>query len=201
VSWDKGLSWLDGLLLLALLVCSILVMLRWSHNDKEARASVEAKLAEVAEGDDEATVRPAVEVLFGLLALASVLGGAELLVSGAQDVARMLGFSEAFIGLTLVALGTSLPELATAIAAAARRENELLIGNLVGSNLFNSLAVLGAAAIVGNSTFTSDFRIVVVGMILVCALSGLFIWTGNRLVRSEGIALLVFYAAFIYVSS
>lgn len=200
LSWDGGLSWIDGMVLLATLVAAIVAMLHWSRNDKEARASVEAKLAEVAEDDDTA-VRPLVEILLGLLAVASVLGGAELLVRGAQDVARMLGFSEAFIGLTLVALGTSLPELATAIAAALRKENDLLIGNLVGSNLFNSLAVLGAAAMVGNDAFHSEFRPVMVGMVVVCALAGLFIWTGNRLVRAEGVVLLALYAAFLYLST
>ncbi len=197
--WNGFLSWLEGIGLVVGMVVAVAIMIQWARQDRAARCAAEAKVAEVKEGTGK--VRPLIDILTGFLALTAILVGAELLVRGAQTVARGLGFSEAFIGLTLVALGTSLPELATAIAAAMRRENDLLIGNLLGSNLFNSLAVLGAAALAGNGALVADFRVVSLGMVLVCTLAGLFIWTGDRLVRAEGAILIVAYAAFIYLST
>ena len=81
-----------------------------------------------------------------------MVAGAQLTVMGATEVADRLGLAEGFVGLTLVALGTSLPELVTAIAAARKGEDELIVGNLLGSNLFNSLAVGATAGLLGPGT-------------------------------------------------
>ncbi|KAA5607666.1 calcium/sodium antiporter [Roseospira marina] len=83
-----------------------------------------------------------------LLGLVGVIAGANLLVTGAVDIARSLGVSEEVIGLTMVALGTSLPELAVAVAAAMKGQSDMALGNVVGSNIFNILAILGATAVV-----------------------------------------------------
>ena len=127
------------------------------------------------------------------LSLALTLIGARLLVSGAEEIALELGISEAVIGLTLVAIGTSLPELATALAAARRKENDIVLGNVLGSNLFNALGVGGVAGMVGNSSFTADFRGPLVAMLGVSLLAGLLALAGNRLDRWKGAVLLVTY--------
>ncbi len=130
------------------------------------------------------------------LGLVATLGAAQLLVVSATEVARGLGLSEAFIGLTVVAVGTSLPELATAVQASRRRQNDLLVGNLLGSNLFNSGAVGAAAAFAGagqplGRTITSMGAII---MVAVVTLATVAMVTGRRVRRREGVLLLVLYA-------
>lgn len=130
-----------------------------------------------------------------LLGLLGTLGAAQLLVVSASSAARELGLSEAFIGLTVVAIGTSLPELATAVQAARRQETDLLIGNLLGSNLFNSGAVAAAAAFSGagqplGASITGVGTLLMVG---VATLATLFMITGRRVHRFEGFVLLTLY--------
>ncbi|MGB5870194.1 MAG: calcium/sodium antiporter [Albidovulum sp.] len=105
---------------------------------------------EMATDDDSpVAVTPVwISVLWVAAGLAAVMFGAQFLVDGATSVARILGVSEAFIGLTIVAVGTSLPELATSLVAAFRRQSEIAIGNILGSNVFNVLGVLGVTAFI-----------------------------------------------------
>jgi len=95
--------------------------------------------------------------LYVLLGFAALPLGAELLVEGAEDIAIDFGMSEAAIGLTLVAVGTSLPELATTVMAAYRRQADVAIGNVIGSNMFNLLAIIGIASLVGPIPVARDF--------------------------------------------
>ncbi|MFW5834461.1 MAG: calcium/sodium antiporter, partial [Pseudomonadota bacterium] len=110
--------------------------------------------AYLAPGEEEATggAEPSMHIGRALVwvagGLAALMVGADLLVEGAVGIARSLGISEAFIGLTVVAVGTSLPELATSLIAAFRRHSEIAIGNVVGSNIFNVLGILGATALI-----------------------------------------------------
>lgn len=87
-------------------------------------------------------------VVYTIIGLVGVAFGAKLLVDGAVDVARLLGVSETVIGITMVALGTSMPELATTVVAAVRRHNDVALGNIIGSNIFNTLGILGVVSIV-----------------------------------------------------
>jgi len=138
---DGRVGRLEGALLLAGFVAWLGWTLRVAARERSAPAA-----EEFDHGVPQATrswVRDAALVLAGLALLA---GGAEALVRGATAVARAAGVSEAIIGLTLVAIGTSLPELATSVAAARRGQSDLALGNVVGSNLFNLLFILGAAA-------------------------------------------------------
>jgi cation:H+ antiporter len=102
---------------------------------------------------DMSTSRALLLTLFGLLVL---IGSSKLLVWGAVNIATMLGISELIIGLTIVALGTSLPELAAAIAGARKGEPDLVMGNVIGSNLFNSLAVIGLPALMIDFSISPD---------------------------------------------
>lgn len=143
-----GLSRWEGAVLAVLLVLALarIVVAGRLRGDEELIEEVEELVAEEAA---EAGPRLGVEVLRTVLGLAVTVLGAQLLVWGARVLAEELGLAEGFIGLTLVAVGTSLPELAAAVTAARRGEDELVVGNLLGSNIFNSLAVGGLVALLG----------------------------------------------------
>ena len=137
-------------------------------------------------------------LLFILLGLGALIGGGQLFVNGASGIARSLGVSESVIGLTLVAGGTSLPELATSVSAALKKNPGIAIGNVIGSNLFNAFAVLGASATINDLPLGGitnfDFMTLVVASLLLWVV-GFFM--GRRIVtRPEGIFLVACYVAY-----
>jgi len=179
-----------GLVLAALLILFNVLSVRWGR-DTEAGTS-----AGSGAGEDEPSLgRNLTTTGVGLVAL---LIGAELLVRGASDIARTLGASETVIGLTLVAIGTSLPELATSVAAGRRGQIQIVAGNVIGSNLFNVLGALGiSAAVVPVAMEPSLATAEVPGVVLLTLLAGVFMLTGRRVARAEGIVLLAGYAAYL----
>ncbi len=135
--------------------------------------------------------------LYIVLGIAGLIGGGELFVDGACGIARSLGVSEAVIGLTLVAGGTSLPELATSVVAARKGKSDIAIGNVVGSNLFNIFWILGMCAMVSplavQGIRPADFAVLVGSMVLFW----LFARTKHRVARWEGTVLVACYAAYL----
>ena len=131
------------------------------------------------------------------LGIAGLIGGGELFVDGACGIARSLGVSEAVIGLTLVAGGTSLPELATSVVAARKGKSDIAIGNVVGSNLFNIFWILGVCATVSplavQGIRPADFAVLVGSMVLFW----LFARTKHRVERWEGAVLVACYVAYL----
>jgi cation:H+ antiporter len=129
--------------------------------------------------------------------LSLTTGAAFLFVEGATRFASEIGVSEGFVGLTLAALGTSAPELVTAIAAARRRQTELLVGNLLGSNIFNSFGVGGLVALISPTTLDDSALVGVPVYIMVGAAVGVFVLmaSSGRLRRWEGIAIVAAYVA------
>ena len=134
-------------------------------------------------------------LFIGLIALAF---GSNFLVTGAVDLARILGLSEALIGLTIVSIGTGTPEMATALMAAYRKRSDLAIGNAVGSNLFNIMFVLGIAALVapldGKGISSIDLYVMLGVTILLLPT----VWTGRILDRKEGFLFLAIYVGYLY---
>ena len=134
-------------------------------------------------------------LFIGLIALAF---GSNFLVTGAVDLARIWGLSEALIGLTIVSIGTGTPEMATALMAAYRKRADLAIGNAVGSNLFNIMFVLGIAALVapldGNGISSVDLYVMLGVTILLLPT----VWTGRILDRKEGFLFLAIYVGYLY---
>ncbi len=135
--------------------------------------------------------------LYIVLGIAGLIGGGELFVDGACGIARSLGVSEAVIGLTLVAGGTSLPELATSVVAARKGKSDIAIGNVVGSNLFNIFWILGVCAMVSPLAVQGirpvDFAVLVGSMVLFW----LFARTKHRVERWEGAVLVACYVAYL----
>lgn len=127
-----------------------------------------------------------------LVGLIGTVAGAQLLVWGATTFADKAGLSGGFVGFTLVAIGTSLPELVTAVAAARKGETQLILGNLLGSNIFNSLAVGSAIALLGPGEITDDAlrTIGVIVMIAVATIAFIFMLTRKRIHKLEAVLLL-----------
>ena len=141
-------------------------------------------------------------VLIVGLGLVGLVVGARLLVDGAVGLARAAGLSEAFIGLSIVAVGTSLPELATSVVAALRRQSGLAIGNVVGSNIFNVLGILGVTALVAPVPVEPRFlSLDLPVMLAVSAAAAGLLWRGGRIGRGAGIALVSAYAVYLWLAS
>ncbi len=138
----------------------------------------------------------------GLLALAGLgllVIGSRLLVDSSVEIARVFGLSEAVIGLTIVSAGTSMPELATSLVAAIRRQPDIAIGNVIGSNIFNSLGILGGASLAGPLTAPGILPLDVWTMVIlsVCLLP--LMWSARSIQRWEGTLLLAGYATYLWL--
>jgi cation:H+ antiporter len=197
--WDLQIGRLEAAGLVVGMGVSVVLLTRWAGLD--AAAGIEPVRGEDTLDDREISVSR--EAAIGFLALVLTLIGAELLVRGATRLSEELGISTAFVGLVIVSVGTSLPELATALAAARRGETDLVLGNVVGSNLFNTFAVLGVAGLAGPGEVVGEFHGAMTYMIVVAGLAGVFILTGRRLVlvRWEGTLLLAMFLGFVGLSA
>lgn len=187
--------WLGAALLIGLVVYLIVTAL----DDRRHRAKKDEDRHAKADGGPFA-----VALNLGLIAcgLGAVLLGADLLVSGAIELAGRLGVSDAVMGLTVVAIGTSLPELATAVIASLKREGGLAFGNVVGSNIFNTLGIFGVTALAQPIDVPGDvagFDIWV--MLAATALLLIFAITNWRISRPEGAVLLIGYIVYIGLHS
>jgi cation:H+ antiporter len=197
VAVRDGLTRPWGLVLLVLLGVSLGLLVRWALADRAEAGNGSRALREEVTGVIETgeTRRMAVVVGQALGGLVGTMVGAQVLVWGAVGVAREASLPEGFIGATIVAIGTSLPELVTAAQAARRGESDLIIGNLLGSNLFNALAVGGLIAVVGGGAAVGGGLrgVGVFVMLAVSALALLFMGRDFKVVRWEAAALLVVY--------
>lgn len=188
VLWGGRVDRLEGVVLLVLLASFLWIITRTGSG-----------LVEEAEAVTGPAWAPAWLGLAGTaLGIALLWVGARALVGGAIAIATNLGVPERVIGLTLVALGTSLPELASSMVAALRKETDIILGNIVGSNVFNLLAVLGATATARPITF--DGRAATPDILAMAAFSLALLplmWRGERLGRVAGALLLAGYLAYV----
>lgn len=138
-------------------------------------------------------------ILFILLGLAGLIGGGRLLVNGAVSIAESLGISERIIGLTIVSIGTSLPELATSIIAARKKNADMAIGNVVGSNLFNTFLILGTSATITPLQVPTGSMTDLITNIIAAVLLFVFIFTGKgrKISRWEGGIFVVLYIVYL----
>ena len=185
----------DGLILLVVLIVYVAFTFRTVDEDMP-------QLEERADGDSEEEEDAARGLLLNLgLVAAGAVGlalGGQAIVNGASYLASVLGASDELIGLTVVAVGTSLPELVTAVVAAARQQADIAVGNIVGSNIFNLTAVLGVSALVSElpvdtSILTRQLPAVLVISLLAWPITA----SASRVRRSEGVLLLVAYIGFM----
>ena len=135
-------------------------------------------------------------IIAGVVGLAIIILGSNLTVNGATYIAKTVGISDRIIGLTIVAFGTSLPELVTSVMAAKKGKNDIAIGNVVGSNIFNILFVAGTSALICNIDFSASFIIDSAVAIASAILLFLCCLKGKRLTRIGGIIMLLCYAGY-----
>jgi cation:H+ antiporter len=187
LAFNNTLSRAEGSILAVGLVGALALIVHWSRTGAVADLDIEEDVHDTGE------ISTGREAFLATVSLSLTLLGADLLVRGARAVAETAGISDAVISLTLVAIGTSLPELATAVAAARRNENDLVLGNVLGSNIFNALGVGGVAGIVGNASTAASFQRPLIVMLAVTVLTGVLALTTKALGRREGALLLITY--------
>ena len=180
---DMEISRVEGILLLCGIITYIVILVRSALKNR-------------TRGEDVKTMSPLKSVLCIVGGLAAVAIGGDLVVDNAVLIAKAIGMSETFIGLTIIAMGTSLPELVTSIVAAKKGDSGLALGNVIGSNIFNILFILGMASaltpINASPTLLVDVGIIAVSTLVVYV----FGKTGNKTTRWEGAACLAMYAAY-----
>ncbi len=184
---DGTISLIEGIILWVVFIIYLLYLLNMAKNNPE-----EDNIKEISIGK---------ALLFTIIGLLFIILGSNYAVDGATGLARILGLSERFIGLTIVALGTSLPELFTSVSAAKKGNADIAIGNIVGSNLFNILFVIGTSSLIIPVPFASGFFI----DIMVSLGAGILLWLccfkKYELNKTHGIIMLIAYALyFIYLS-
>ena len=174
-----------GFILLVLFVIFVLTQIKGAMKARNAY-----------DGEDYETMPPLKSALLIIGGLAGIIWGGDLVVNSATDIAQQFGLSETFIGLTIVAMGTSLPELVTSMVAARKGENDLALGNVVGSNIFNILLILGASAAI--SPISMDvYAIYDMGILIVISiLCFLCAKSREELSKKEGIMFLLVYLVY-----
>ena len=198
--WDGSVARWNGILLLAVFAAAMAYSIR--RELKKAKLEKSESLSGNADSAEPKKVSLGKSVFWLVLGLVLLVVSSRALVWGAVEIARTLGVSDLLIGLTIVAIGTSLPELASSIAAARKGENDIALGNIIGSNLFNTLAVVGLAAIVSPMD-AIEKAVTYRDMPLMIALTVALIVLGfrrkgdGRLNRIAGAILLAIYAGYL----
>lgn len=191
---SKGyLNWIDGVILWVFMIIYLLYLVRMTKNG----TSQQEDTPQAKEGDTLFYMILSIIVGLGLVVL-----GSDLAVDAASKIAAIFGMSDRLIGLTIVALGTSLPELVTSVTAATKGKADIAIGNIVGSNIFNILFVLGTSSLIIPLTYSSSFTVDSIVAIFAAVLLLLCVLRKQKLTRPGGIIMLVCYAAyFVYLLS
>ncbi|WP_297827727.1 calcium/sodium antiporter [uncultured Methanobrevibacter sp.] len=185
IGWD--ISSIEGIILLIIMVAYIIYLIYTTRKSGNANEVEKPKYSLPK------------SIIFILIGLIGIILGGDLVVDSASAIAIALGMSETLVGLTIVAIGTSLPELVTSLTALKKGENELIIGNVIGSNIFNILFVLGASSAISAIPLDSSMLIDVIFMVLVTTICFIFGKTQDKFDKKEGailVALFVIYMIF-----
>ncbi len=201
----KQLYWVDGIIMWLMFIIFFVYLIMLSRKGKNGMLEPEGESEDKQhDGGKPEKKGVAIAKMLGKLAvgIALVILGSQAVVNGAKTIASGFGMSESLIGLTIVAFGTSLPELVTSLSAAKKGEADLAIGNIVGSNIFNILFVLGTSALISPIVFDVNWitgfmidnimAIIAAAVLFLC----IFLTKDKKLRRSGGIAMLIMYAGY-----
>ena len=179
---DHIVSRLDGLILWALMICYLLYLRRMVKSGEETLEEIPGEGVEM----------PVWKMLLMIVAGgACIVIGSDLAVDSASELARIFGMSERLIGLTIVAFGTSLPELVTSVTAAIKGKADIAVGNIVGSNIFNILFVIGTSSLITPIVYAESFFVDSIVCIAVAILLWLCVFRNKKLSRMGGAILLI----------
>ncbi|QDE29782.1 calcium/sodium antiporter [Shewanella polaris] len=181
---DGDVSFIDGAILFSLLIGYLVFSYISSKNNPE-EVDIDTK-----------PQNPLLSITLIAVGITMLVGGGILFVNGAVDLAKQFGISEVIIGLTIVAIGTSMPELVTSVMAALKGQSDIAIGNVVGSNIFNVLGILGATALIHPVSAEGFNEIDFIAMIIFAIMVLPFAWSGFRIGRREGAVLLAGYLGY-----
>lgn len=173
----------EGILLIGLLIGFLFYIIKPVLNNKE-ESKEESKLSFKT-------------ILLGILGVVGIILGGDMVVDSASNIAKMFGMSQNLIGLTVVALGTSLPEFVTSVIAGIKGENEIAIGNIIGSNIFNILMILGISSIISPIVISFISVIDIMFMIAIGILLYVFVVKSKTLKRYQGIVFVFLYIGYI----
>ena len=195
------LGHIDGIIFLVLFVGYLLWMIQ---SAKKARAAVLSDPAQSGQIEQTEFVEENIAILPTWKSLVFIIGGmiaikfgGDFVVNGASSIASSMGLSQTLIGLTIVAMGTSLPELVTSLVAAKKGEVDMALGNVIGSGIFNILFVLGIATAISPISFLMENVIDIILLIIMSVIVLAFAWTRQQINRKEGILMLLMYAAYM----
>lgn len=202
------LGHIDGIILIIIFAGYLLWMIQSARNARNqtfadedsdtagSRTSLSAE--EIEQVASNINLLPAWKcIIFILGGMIAIKYGGDFVVNGASAIASSLGLSQTLIGLTIIAMGTSLPELVTSIVAAKKDEVDMAVGNVIGSNIFNILLVLGVAAAISPLGFIMENMIDIAFLILISVITLVFAWTSKEINRKEGIIMLLLYAVYM----
>lgn len=196
LSFNFNLSRLDGVVFLVLFVLFLINMIKSNISSKDIESS-SGETAIAIEATDTKTIHMPKTLLLCLIGIVGIVFGGDLVVDSATNIATSFGMSANLVGLTIVAMGTSLPELVTSVIAVKKGETEIAIGNVIGSNIFNILLVLGLAALIHPMAVSMVAIIDTIFMTAVTILLYIFIKKNNSLTKIHGIIFVIIY--FIYL--
>ncbi|MDB2074106.1 calcium/sodium antiporter [Clostridium paraputrificum] len=186
---ENMLSRISGIILLVVCVVYMFILVKAAKKDS------------VKDEENTSEIKMSKNILLSLIGVVGIVFGGNLVVDSATNIAYSLGMSEKLVGLTIVAVGTSLPELVTSIVAALKGENDIALGNVLGSNIFNLVLILGASAtitpIAVSGVMIIDFIILIAVTLFIGALIFLNKKEEKRLGRLEGIILVGIYVAYL----
>lgn len=184
---DGNLSFLNGVILLISFAYFIFNMIKGVKNNND---KVEVQ-----------TNKPLwLTIILGLLGLGSIVWGGDLVVNSASAIASQFGMSENLIGLTIVAVGTSLPELVTSVMATKKREVDIAVGNVIGSNIFNILLILGCASVINPMVVSTVALMDIIFVVLMTVLFILVTYKNKEVSKKIGIPMVLIYVFYIIIT-
>lgn len=185
----------DGIILLALYITFLGFMIYTAM--KARKAGNENSSEAVAEADEIKIMSVPKSILFIVIGAVGIMIGGDVVVDSAVNIATSFGMSQTLVGLTIVALGTSLPELVTSVVAAKKKEVDMALGNAIGSNVANILMILGIASTISPIPFHMEDLIDICVLVVFSLLIWLFAWTKKRIDKGEGLVMVVLYVIYV----
>ena len=195
-AFDKNISRIEGIIFLVIFVYFLYTTVKSAKNTKESTSLSDNEIA-VSDNDIPADTPMFKTIILSLIGIAGIIFGGDMVVDSATSIATMFGMSANLVGLTIVAVGTSLPEFVTSIVAIKKGETEIAIGNVIGSNVFNILLVLGLATAIFPIAISTFALIDIIFMVAITILLYLFMKKDNCLVKKHGFIFIILYIAYM----